>query len=77
MNYFGIYNLIQGDSVIRKSKEKNKFILGNYENKKYFDDIKEMLQTEIIPKKVNDIVNIGLHFFHKDVRPYAASCCEA
>lgn len=53
MNYFGIYNLIQGDSVIRKSKEKNKFILGNYENKKYFDDIKEMLQTEIIPKKVN------------------------
>lgn len=52
MNYFGIYNLIQGDSVIGMSKEKNKFILGNYENKKYFDDIKEMLQTEIIPKKV-------------------------
>lgn len=52
MNYFGIYNLVQGDSVIRMSKEKNKFILGNYENKKYFDDIKEMLQTEIIPKKV-------------------------
>ena len=24
-----------------------------------------------------DIVNIGLHFFHKDVRPYAASCSEA
>ena len=24
----------------------------------------------------NDIVNIGLHFFHKDVRPYAASCNE-
>ena len=23
-----------------------------------------------------DIVNIGLHFFHKDVRPYAASCNE-
>ena len=23
-----------------------------------------------------DIVNIGLHFFHKDVRPYAASCSE-
>ncbi len=24
----------------------------------------------------NDIVNIGLHFFHKDVRLYAASCSE-
>ena len=23
-----------------------------------------------------DIVNIGLHFFHKDVRLYAASCSE-
>ena len=26
--------------------------------------------------KEGDIVNIGLHFFHKDVRPYAASCNE-
>ena len=25
---------------------------------------------------MNDIVNIGLHFFHKDVRLYAASCSE-
>ena len=24
-----------------------------------------------------DIVNIGLHFFLKNVRPYAASCSEA
>ena len=27
--------------------------------------------------KRNDIVNIGLHFFLKNVRPYAASCSEA
>ena len=27
--------------------------------------------------KVSDIVNIGLHFFLKNVRPYAASCSEA
>lgn len=26
---------------------------------------------------VSDIVNIGLHFFLKNVRPYAASCSEA
>ena len=25
----------------------------------------------------NDIVNIGLHFILKNVRPYAASCSEA
>ena len=25
----------------------------------------------------HDIVNIGLHFFLKNVRPYAASCSEA
>ncbi len=25
----------------------------------------------------DDIVNIGLHFFLMDVRPYAASCSEA
>ena len=25
----------------------------------------------------NDIVNIGLHFFLKNVRPYAASCNES
>ena len=31
-----------------------------------------------IPKATDkiDIVNIGLHFFHKDVRLYAASCSE-
>ena len=28
-------------------------------------------------KNINDIVNIGLHFFLKNVRPYAASCSEA
>ena len=26
---------------------------------------------------MDDIVNIGLHFFLKNVRPYAASCSEA
>lgn len=28
-------------------------------------------------EKRYDIVNIGLHFFLKNVRPYAASCSEA
>lgn len=33
--------------------------------------------TEEFPIVNNDIVNIGLHFFLKNVRPYAASCSEA
>ena len=32
--------------------------------------------TEVTQNE-NDIVNIGLHFFLKNVRPYAASCSEA
>lgn len=28
-------------------------------------------------EKNNDIVNIGLHFFLKNVRPYAVACIEA
>ena len=33
----------------------------------------ELLDIE----EIDDIVNIGLHFFLKNVRPYAAFCCEA
>lgn len=34
-------------------------------------------EYELTPDMIhNDIVNIGLHFFHKDVRLYAASCSE-
>ena len=32
---------------------------------------------KILEEIENDIVNIGLHFFLKNVRPYAASCSEA
>ena len=40
--------------------------------------LKEKLKKENIPfDEVNDIVNIGLHFILKNVRPYAASCSEA
>ena len=33
--------------------------------------------TEPDKLEETDIVNIGLHFFLKNVRPYAASCSEA
>jgi len=35
------------------------------------------LQNEDGTPSTHDIVNIGLHFFLKNVRPYAASCSEA
>ena len=34
-------------------------------------------RAEVIDSPYFDIVNIGLHFFPKNVRPYAASCSEA
>ena len=34
-------------------------------------------ETDIEGFVRNDIVNIGLHFILKNVRPYAASCSEA
>ena len=36
-----------------------------------------ILSFQVYRKHFNDIVNIGLHFFLKNVRPYAASCSEA
>ena len=38
------------------------------------DDVRQPLPVR--PGDNHDIVNIGLHFFHKDVRLYAASCSE-
>ncbi len=51
LNKFGIYNLIQGDEPLRKSKEKVKFIIGNYENKMYFDKYRNELLKEITKKR--------------------------
>ena len=45
-----------------------------------FEDKKELLSlyNALTGKNYqNDIVNIGLHFILKNVRPYAASCSEA
>ena len=43
-------------------------------------DLNNTLQEYSLPLIVitgNDIVNIGLHFILKNVRPYAAPCSEA
>ena len=41
------------------------------------DELKTILQVLTLYRNACDIVNIGLHFFLKNVRPYAASCSEA
>ena len=38
--------------------------------------ISDMKKDQVLEQYQFDIVNIGLHFFHKDVRLYAASCSE-
>ena len=43
-----------------------------YEMKNKFSD-----ESLYISNDYNDIVNIGLHFILKNVRPYAAPCSEA
>ena len=39
--------------------------------------VKDLDQLVRVRYAHGDIVNIGLHFFLKNVRPYAASCSEA
>lgn len=48
------------------------------QRKKLNYDHPDAFETELLLEHLNnDIVNIGLHFFLKNVRPYAASCSEA
>ena len=49
LNIFGIYNMTHGYSVLRKSIFKNQFICGTYEDKRFFDDIKNVLVKELKP----------------------------
>ena len=58
-------------------KEAISNINGNYPKKENEIMLSEDALSQLGIKKPNDIVNIGLHFFLKNVRPYAASCSEA
>lgn len=42
-----------------------------------FCEVEAILFSRSSSNQKYDIVNIGLHFFLKNVRPYAASCSEA
>ena len=51
--------------------------LKEYMNYGKLENVRKKTITEKELKSNLDIVNIGLHFFLKNVRPYAASCSEA
>ncbi|MDL2276159.1 alpha-1,2-fucosyltransferase [Breznakia sp. OttesenSCG-928-G09] len=51
MNFFGIYILSTGYYDFRKSRFKNKVIIGPFESAKYFDFVKDDLQKEFTPVK--------------------------
>ena len=52
-------------------------IYGNTGEKYFSVVLKDATLNYNYDKVYSDIVNIGLHFFLKNVRPYAASCSEA
>ena len=53
MNHFGIFFLEHGYSEVKIPKTKNVFINGTYEDQRWFDDIREILVEEIIPREIN------------------------
>ena len=57
-----------------RSKKHSVELPNNEENQKL---AKQLQDVSYITSYKFDIVNIGLHFFLKNVRPYAASCSEA
>ena len=67
-----LVELASEENKARAILVKEKFI--NDFEKSY--EYEKEVQTEITELPPYDIVNIGLHFFHKDVRLYAASCSE-
>lgn len=46
----GIYWFRRGSWALKKSAAKNKFLSGNFEDPKYFNDIREILMKEFTPK---------------------------
>ena len=57
----GIYWFRNGFHKINKSNKKNKFVSGSFEDKRYFDKIREQLVKELSPKQKPKIENLGLY----------------
>lgn len=50
LNYFGIYDMIHGYYPLKKSKQKNQFIDGLYEDERFFSNIRNELLHELSTK---------------------------
>ena len=69
--------ILTANGIIDQCKKKvEQLCQGDEEKLQRICDTAERL-GENSAKYYSDIVNIGLHFFLKNVRPYAASCSEA
>lgn len=53
LNRYGIYHLLHGYIPVAYSKQKNKFIVGTYEDKRWFSRIESAIRDELKPKTVN------------------------
>lgn len=51
LNWLGVYWFRTGYCNIKKSRFKNKFLSGNFESPEYFEDIRDVLLSEFVPKK--------------------------
>lgn len=51
MNKIGLYTACHGIGKIGKSIYKDKFVTGIYENRQWFDDIRDILVEELTPKE--------------------------
>lgn len=61
LNFFGIYVSSCGFYNEKKSKFKNKIVIGNFESAKFFDDVKEQLIKEYTPVKEKKAANKKLY----------------
>lgn len=60
LNHFGIYDMVHGYYPLKKSKKKNQFVCGTYEDKRFFENIREELLCEFTTKAPIKNENIKL-----------------
>lgn len=50
LNHTGVYWFRYGYHELKKSNQKNKFLIGNFESSQYFNDIRDILVDELKPR---------------------------
>lgn len=60
LNHFGIYDMVHGYYPLKKSKQKNQFVNGTYEDERFFSDIRDKLLQEFSTKSPLKVENEDL-----------------